>query len=287
VVRRLSAGVLSCLLVLLSGLSASARLGPDIGWYPILQWSAGQPFDASAWTFEEGFLRNEELQYYAGRAPANFEVTPDGLRLTARKETVANPDYRKGAWNWRQSRAEAQYTSASLVSKEAWENVKVEVVAAVKGGNGAWPAIWLRAPNIRRFGEVDMMEQIGREPDMVHATVHYGETFSGRSAKTADRMILGLQGQDVTYTAILTPDLLRVSINGVAMMTMQRSRGIVGVRGLHQPFNLVINLALGGNWAGAVDEAALPATLTIKSIRIWEWRPGVAGVHSNVTASKD
>ncbi|HET6388049.1 glycoside hydrolase family 16 protein [Hyphomicrobium sp.] len=240
------------------------------GWNAVLDWSAGQPFDTSEWTFEAGFLRNEEQQYYAGQS--NFSVSDAGIPLTARKERVDNPDYRKGALNWRQARAEAKYTSASIVSKKARQNLRIEIVAAVQGGKGAWPAIWLRGANARGFGEVDLMEQLGREPDLVHATVHFGSSFINRTAKTAERTIPGLQGREVLYEAELTPDLLALSVDGQPMLTMDRNTGSGRIQPLQQPFNLVINLALGSAWAGPVDEEALPATMTIKSLRISEWQ---------------
>jgi beta-glucanase (GH16 family) len=250
-----------------------------------MDWSAGKPFAASEWTFEKGFLRNEEQQYYAGQSPSNFEVAPGGLNLVARSERVTNPDYRKDASNWREARAEGQFTSASIVSKKSWQDVKIEIVANVRGGKGVWPAIWLKGANTRGFSEVDMMEQLGREPDIVHSTVHFGDSFAGRDVKTTDRTIAGLQGMDVTYSAELKPDTLQVSIDGEPMIAMDRSRSRPGIRALNQPFNLVINLAVGGAWAGPVDKAALPATMTIRSIRIWEWRPAVE--NRDVTASKD
>ncbi len=242
-----------------------------------MEWSAGQPFDKSQWTFEKGFQRNEEQQYYAGDAASNFQVTDDGLKLVARGERIANADYRKGAGNWRQARAEARYTSASLVSKEAWQNVKIEIVANVTGGKGAWPAIWLKGENAHGFGEVDVMEQLGREPDLLHSTVHFGSSLNSRTTKTADRTITGLQGKDVTYTAELTPDKVVVSVDGKPMIAMDRAPG------LQQPFNLIINLALGAAWAGPIDDAALPAAMTIKSIRVSEWQPD--DKKENITAT--
>jgi beta-glucanase (GH16 family) len=243
-----------------------------------MDWSAGQTFDKSEWTFEKGFLRNEEQQYYAGDSASNFQITDDGLKLVAHSDRVANADYRKGAGNWRQARAEARYTSASLVSKKAWQNLKVEIVANVRGGKGAWPAIWLKGENTHGFGEIDLLEQLGREPDLVHSTVHFGPSIANRTAKTADRTIPGLQGTDVVYSAELTPEKLLVSVDNKPMIAMDRERP------LQQPFNLIINLALGAAWAGPIDETALPATMTIKAIRIWEWQPGEK--KEEVTASE-
>ena len=244
-------------------------------WVLVDDWSAGQPFDTAQWTFERGFLRNSEEQYYTGGAPDNFAVGPDGLRLIGRSERVANAAYKKGAVDWRRAKPEAQYTSASLVSVKAWRNAKIEIVASIRSGNGAWPAIWLRSPNRNGFGEIDLMEHLGREPETVHSTVHYGTSASDLKIITADRTIIGFQGKDITYSAEFTPEKIIINVNGEPMLEMDRRIRIGKIEPLQQSFQLVLNLALGGAWAGPIDVAALPATMTIKSIKVWEWLPSI------------
>ena len=239
----------------------------ETSWVLVDDWSAGQPFDTSQWTFERGFLRNSEEQYYTGGAPDNFAVAPDGLRLIGRSERIANAAYRKGSVDWRRAKPEAQYTSASLVSVKAWRNAKIEVVANVRGGNGAWPAIWLRSPNRNGFGEIDLMEHLGREPETVHSTVHYGTSASDLKIITADRTIIGFQGKDITYSAEFSPEKIIINVNDEPMLEMDRQIRIGKIQPLQQSFQLVLNLALGGAWAGPIDDAALPATMTIKSIK--------------------
>ncbi|HYA73259.1 MAG TPA: hypothetical protein VEF36_08860, partial [Roseiarcus sp.] len=46
-----------------------------------------------------------------------------------------------------------------------------------------------------------------------------------------------------------------------------------GVDPLRAPMHLRINLALGGSWGGKIDEAALPARLEVKSVKIWSVDP--------------
>jgi beta-glucanase (GH16 family) len=217
-------------------------------WVLVDDWSAGQPFDTAQWTFERGFLRNSEEQYYTGGAPDNFAVGPDGLRLIGRTERVANAAYKKGAVDWRRAKPEAQYTSASLVSVKAWRNAKIEIVASIRSGNGAWPAIWLRSPNRNGFGEIDLMEHLGREPETVHSTVHYGTSASDLKIITADRTIIGFQGKDITYSAEFTPEKIIINVNGEPMLEMDRRIRIGKIEPLQQSFQLVLNLALGGAW---------------------------------------
>jgi hypothetical protein len=76
-------------------------------------------------------------------------------------------------------------------------------------------------------------------------------------------------------TAELSPETLAITVNGQLMLAMDRHLSVGKVQPLQQPFQLVLNLALGGAWAGPIDAAALPATMTIKSIRMWEWQPWI------------
>ena len=46
-----------------------------------------------------------------------------------------------------------------------------------------------------------------------------------------------------------------------------------GVDPLRAPMHLRINLALGGSWGGRIDDAALPARVEVKSIKIWSFAP--------------
>lgn len=251
-------------------LLAPASPAPD--WIADFEWRAGQHFDKRRWTFETGFLRNEEQQYYTGGNPKNFEVTPEGLRFIGRREVVPNAAFRPGSRYWITARPAANYTSTSIVSKQAWRDFRVEVVANVNGGKGAWPAIWLRGANATGFSEVDLMEQLGREPDLVHATMHFGATLESRKSMSTDRMILGLQGRDVTYAAELSPRQVAIFVNDRRMLWIDRTIAAGATHPFDQSFNLIVNLALGSAWAGPVDEAGLPALMIIKSIRVLRWR---------------
>ena len=109
----------------------------------------------------------------------------------------------------------------------------------------------------------------------MHSTVHYGTSASDLKIITADRTIIGFQGKDIMYTAELSPETLVIAVNGQLMLAMDRQISVGKVQPLQQPFQLVLNLALGGAWAGPIDAAALPATMTIKSIKVWEWQPWI------------
>ena len=118
------------------------------------------------WTFEQGFQRNNELQWYQ---PQNAWVEDGCLVIEARREQVPNPIYREGSSDWRRNRRQAEYTSACVTTqgRREFRYGRFEVRAKIPTTSGAWPAIWLlghlRGGEANRWewpqnGEIDMLE---------------------------------------------------------------------------------------------------------------------------------
>lgn len=69
------------------------------------------------------------------------------------------------------------YTSARLVSKQKFRYGVFEMRARLPGGRGTWPAFWLlsvRKPGWSwpKDGEIDIMEHVGYDMNVIHATIH-------------------------------------------------------------------------------------------------------------------
>lgn len=116
------------------------------------------PPDAAKWRSEEGFARNEELQWYQA---GNSRCQVGYLVIEARREDVKNPNFKQDSRDWRKKRPVAQYTSGSLITAgdNEWHFGRSEVRARFKTLPGLWPAIWTtgrgRWPH---GGEIDIME---------------------------------------------------------------------------------------------------------------------------------
>ena len=134
----------------------------------------GSSPDATKWTFDigGGGWGNDELETYTKRTE-NAYLEDGMLVIQALKETYTGPD-----------RVTREYTSARLKTKGLgeWTYGKVEVRMKLPAGQGLWPAFWMLGANIDQAGwpgcgEIDIMENIGREPSIAYATIH-GQGYS-------------------------------------------------------------------------------------------------------------
>lgn len=156
------------------------------------------PPDPAKWGCENGFIRNDEAQYYTRERPENARVEDGSLVIEARKERFRNPlsdpaGTKSGDWNHRHMFA--GYTSASLTTqgKASWTYGRIEVRAKLPAGRGVWPAIWTMGTNITdvdwpRCGEIDIMENVGFEPGIINVNVHALKVqhYEGNTIKIPD-----------------------------------------------------------------------------------------------------
>lgn len=110
------------------------------------------------WNFEEGFIRNHELQYYTNQ---NIELT-NGLKIYGKKESIENVLYDADSDDWRKNRKYSEFTSSSINTKGKFDFKYgvLEVKAKIPTADGSWPAIWLLGyeEDYPFCDEVDVME---------------------------------------------------------------------------------------------------------------------------------
>jgi beta-glucanase (GH16 family) len=114
------------------------------------------------WSFEHGFVRNGELQWYQ---PENAYCRDGVLVLEARREPKPNPSYRPGSDDWRLSRPAAGYTSSSIASKYSFTYGRAEALIRIDPRAGSWQDFWVLGTPYRQnpttwpaSGEVDITE---------------------------------------------------------------------------------------------------------------------------------
>lgn len=228
--------------------------------------------DSSKWNFVEGGwgYGNEESQFYTARQE-NARIEDGMLVLEARQE-----EYK-----------EMPYTSAKLTTKgkAAWKYGRFSIRAKLPEGQGIWPAIWMMPEDMERYtgwpacGEIDIMEQIGHQPDTVYGTLHYGvpHTYTGESYKLPEN---GKFSDDFhVFTLDWEPGEFRWYVDGVlyAVQNEWFSKAIgteveqAGSAPFDREFYMQFNLAVGGKWPGYPDETTqFPQQLTIDYIRVYK-----------------
>jgi beta-glucanase (GH16 family) len=227
--------------------------------------------DSTKWTCEEGFLRNGESQYYTRDRAENARVENGALVIECRKEQF-KPEKRDAVG----------YTAASLITrnKASWQYGRIEVRAKLPHGRGVWPAIWTLGTSITqigwpRCGEIDIMEFVGKEPDKIHGTVHYGDE-QGKHKSNGGKLKAEKPYEDFHVYAIeWFPDRIDFFFDKTKYHTFAVDQAGAGVDNpFRRPHYLLINFALGGTWGGPIDDTILPQRYLIDYVRVYNQKGG-------------
>lgn len=246
--------------------------------------------DKSKWGYEEGFVRNQEPQYYTVDRPENARVENGCLVIEARKEQYPNAAYKPGSTQPGSTQpgstqpastqpAFAEYTSASLVTreKESWKYGRIEVRAKVPGGLGSWPAIWLLGADRDDVkwpmcGEVDIMEFLGKDPSRIYGTVHYADGSGKYAHKGGIESSVNPADGFHIYALQWYPDRLEFYYDSVKYFVFDISKADTYDHMFKKNFYLLLNLALGhpGSWAGPFADSELPMRYYVDYVRVYK-----------------
>jgi beta-glucanase (GH16 family) len=138
-----------------------------------------------------------------------------------------------------------------------------------------WPAFWLLGADIGtvgwpRCGEIDIMENIGREPNIVHGTLH-GPGYSGAKAIGKPQVLdKGTYADDFhIYAVEWEPREIRWYRDGILYHTA-RPDTVMGDWVFEHPFFVILNLAVGGGWPGNPDATtAFPQQMLVDYVRVY------------------
>ncbi len=232
--------------------------------------SPGNP-DSSRWAYDLGDgcpdicgWGNNELQYYTDR-PENVRIEDGKLIIEAHKEPF------KGS----------EYTSARLVSREKgdWRYGYIEARAKLPQGTGVWPAIWMLPTNWEyggwpASGEIDIMEHVGYEPETIYGTVHTEAFNHGIGTQKGDSILVAdVQNQFHTYAIDWSPEKIDFLVDEEIFFTFKNEGTGFKAWPFDQPFHLLMNLAVGGNWGGAkgIDESIWPQRMEVDYVRVYQY----------------
>lgn len=246
----------------LAACTASKHAGRKLVWSDEFNYT-GLP-DSTKWSYEQGFIRNKEPQYYTSHRPENARVENGHLRIEAKKE-----DY-KGA----------KYTSASIITKDKadFQYGRVEVRAKLPAGKGSWPAIWMLGSNhgaVRwpECGEIDIMEFLGKEPTTVYGTMHWeGDDGKHKQKGGTQKNVAPADGFHV-YAIEWSDAKIDCYYDDNLYFSFDYSQESEKVKKIFQQrYYLLLNLALGreGGWPGPVDDNDLPFVYEVDYVRVYQ-----------------
>ena len=223
--------------------------------------------DASKWGYDtsrnaDGWYNNE-LQYYAENRLENERVENGQLIITARKEKLGSaPDY-----------GGQSYTSARLLTRDkaAWTYGFFEVRAILPCGRGTWPAIWTLGTGGAwpDDGELDIMEQVGKEPAKIFGTTH--STLSGGMGIGGDTNLPDACTAFHNYQMTWTADHIMFGVDNVNYFEFKKATDATyAIWPFDKPQFMILNLAIGGNLGGPVDDNIFPAQMKIDYVRVYQ-----------------
>lgn len=224
--------------------------------------------DESRWGYEEGYVRNGEMQYYTVKRVENCYQKDGFLHLVILNDSALIDGKIHPV------------TSASIHTKGIgeWKYCKVEVRAKLPNCLGTWPAIWMM-PGENRYGswpksgEIDILEHVGYEPDEIHYAIHsdkYNHTKDNQKRHTiacptayTDFHVYGLEWYE---------DRIEWYLDGVKQYTVEKTEDGWSPWPFDQPFYLILNAAFGGGWGGrnGVDTSQLPQEYIIDYVRVYQ-----------------
>ncbi len=241
-----------------------------LAWSDEFDGPAGALVDSTRWVAEVGGhgWGNHELEYYTDRSQ-NASLTGDGLLVIR-----ALREHYEGQGVAR------DFTSARLKTQGRFEQTygRFEARLEIPRGQGLWPAFWMLGADINaagwpRCGEIDIIENIGREPATVHGSMH-GPGYSGGDSLSAGFALPGgeaLADGFHVFAVEWEPAIVRFSIDGNAYETRTPADlrpGQVWV--FDHPFFMLLNVAVGGDWPGSPDASTVfPQTMLVDYVRVY------------------
>ncbi len=244
-----------------------------LAWSDEFNGTDGSAPDPTKWVAETGGWGwgNQELEYYTSRLE-NAHQEGGNLVITAKKEDYTGPD---GTRN---------YTSARLKTAGKFDQAygKFEARIKVPAGQGIWPAFWMLGKDIDTVswptcGEIDIMENIGKEPSTAYGTIHGPSTTAQDHHFASGTNYVLPNGQKLAddfhiYAVEWELNTIRFYVDGQLYGTQTSASIPSGARWVFDhPFFLILNVAVGGSWPGSPDQTTVfPQSMLVDYVRVYK-----------------
>jgi beta-glucanase (GH16 family) len=251
-------------ILLVLALPALAANNRKLTWSDEFNGAANTPPDAAKWTYDlgAGGWGNQELETYT-KSPENVSQDGDGHLVIRAIKTSSG------------------FTSARLITQGKFtvQYGKIAVRMKIPRGQGMWPAFWMLGADNKSAGwpvcgEIDITENIGKEPSTVHGTIH-GPGYSGDKGIGHEYSLpngAALADDFHIYAVEWSPASITFSLDDKPYGTVRPSDIPAGTHWVFRhPFFLLLNLAVGGGWPGNPDTTTqFPQKLVVDWVRVWQ-----------------
>ncbi|WP_316765923.1 glycoside hydrolase family 16 protein [Pedobacter frigiditerrae] len=229
------------------------------------------------WTYEQGFVRNEELQWYQ----AENAFCKNGLLvIEGRKEQKPNPFYVEGSRDWRKNRKNIEYTSACLITKglQSWQYGRFEMRGKIDVSNGLWPAFWTLGVAGRwpANGEIDIMEYYkGKILSNIASLGKDGKPKWFSETKTvkelggdvwAEKFHIWRMDWDNENISLYVDDTLYIKVP----LTQLQNENKEGLNPFKQKHYILLDLAMGGLNGGDLNGTKFPNRMEVDYVRVYQ-----------------
>lgn len=222
----------------------------------------GSELNTTIWNYELGDgcpsicgWGNNEKQIYTN---SNHTVSNGMLTIEIKKE-------------------DENYTSTRITTakKKEFQYGRIEARAKIPVGKGIWPAFWMLGSNIKEIGwpkcgEIDILEYVGREPHMAYTSLHTQDSH-GNTINTKKTTISNIEEGFHLYAIDWTKDKIVFLIDDKEVYTFQPAPKNENTWPFNQPFYIIVNAAVGGNFGGhEIDDTIFPQKFEIDYIRVYQ-----------------
>ena len=210
------------------------------------------------WSFDVGNVGGPALRQLQWYDRSNAIVSGGKLALTA---TASGGGHR--CWNGR-----CRYTSVRMQSHFGQAYGLFEARIKIPAGTGLWPAFWLQGDNYDQVGlpaagEIDIAEQPNRPPlQELHGFSHAPNLVHKVTTLLSQPLSDGYHDYAVEWTRSRITWL----VDGRAYGHLDSYRGWP----FNHPFNIILNLAVGGKWPGKPTAAThFPASMDVEWVKVY------------------
>jgi beta-glucanase (GH16 family) len=169
------------------------------------------------------------------------------------------------------------YTSTRITTakKKEFQYGRIEARAKLPVGQGIWPAFWMLGSNIKQIGwpkcgEIDILEYVGREPHVAYTSLHTQDSH-GNTINTKKTTVPNIEEGFHLYAIDWTKDKIVFLIDNKEVYTFQPEPKNENTWPFNQPFYIIVNAAVGGNFGGhEIDQSIFPQKFEIDYIKVYQ-----------------